>query len=128
MFIIIGGATGTGKSSVSVELALLLNGEIISADSMQVYKGMDIGTDKNSIKQRKGIEHHLIDVVMPDEQWTVAKYKKLAEQKLDEIKAVGKVPVIAGGTGLYIESIIRGLFDSKEPSEELKKELRDILK
>ncbi|MCX7699116.1 MAG: tRNA (adenosine(37)-N6)-dimethylallyltransferase MiaA [Candidatus Goldbacteria bacterium] len=127
MFIIIGGPTGTGKSTVAVELALLLNGEIISADSMQIYKEMNIGTNKNTITQRKGIEHHLIDVVMPDEPWTVARYKKLAEQKMDEIKNRGKIPIIVGGTGLYIESIIRGLFDSKEPTKELKKELRDIL-
>jgi tRNA dimethylallyltransferase len=128
MFLIIGGPTGAGKSSVAVELALLLNGEIISADSMQVYKGMDIGTDKSSLKQRKGIEHYLIDIIMPDEQWTAAKYKEMAEKKLDEIKAKGKLPIIVGGTGLYIESIIRGLFNSKEPTEELKQELRNILK
>lgn len=128
MFLIIGGPTGTGKSSVAVELALLLNGEIISADSMQVYKGMDIGTDKSSLEQRKGIEHHLIDIIMPDEEWTVAKYKKLAEKKLDEIKDKRKLPIIVGGTGLYIESIIRGLFNSKEPTKELKQELRNILK
>lgn len=127
MFVIIGGPTGTGKSSVAVELALFLNGEIISADSMQIYKGMDIGTNKNSEEERKGVPHHLIDVVWPDKQFTVARYKKLAEQKLDEIKDRGKLPIIVGGTGLYVESIIRGLFKSKEPSEDLKQELRNIL-
>ncbi len=128
MFIIIGGPTGAGKSSVAVELALLLNGEIISADSMQIYKGMDIGTDKSLEKKKRGIPHHLIDIVSPDEQFSVAKYKKLAESKLDEVKNREKLPIIVGGTGLYIESIIRGLFDSKEPTEELKQELKSILK
>jgi len=128
MFIIIAGPTGVGKSSVAVELALLINGEIISADSMQIYKEMNIGTNKSSEQEKKGVPHHLIDIVNPDEPFTVAKFKKLAEQKLDEIKAKGKIPVITGGTGLYVESIIRGLFDSKEPSLELKNELQGLLK
>lgn len=128
MFIIIAGPTGAGKSSVAVELALLINGEIISADSMQIYKEMNIGTNKSSEHEKKGVPHHLIDIVNPDESFTVAKFKKLAEQKLDEIKANGKIPIITGGTGLYIESIIRGLFNSKEPSQELKDELQSLLK
>jgi|DewCreStandDraft_4_1066084.scaffolds.fasta_scaffold03643_18 tRNA dimethylallyltransferase len=128
MFIIIAGPTGVGKSSVAVELALLINGEIISADSMQIYKEMNIGTNKSSEQEKKGVPHHLIDIVNPDEPFTVAKFKKLAEQKLDEIKAKGKIPVITGGTGLYVESIIRGLFDSKDPSLELKNELQGLLK
>lgn len=128
MFIIIGGPTGAGKSSVAVELSLLINGEIISADSMQIYKGMDIGTNKCAEQEKKGVPYYLVDIINPYEQFTTADYKKSAEKKLDEIKEAGKIPIIAGGTGLYIESIIRGLFDSKEMSEDFKQELRSILK
>lgn len=127
MFIIIGGATGTGKSKVAIELAKNINGEIISADSMQVYKGMDIGTYKITENERKEINHYMIDIIVPEESYSAARFKKEAENIMDTIKAKGKLPIITGGTGLYINAIINGLFEAKEPDERLKARLRQEL-
>ncbi len=124
MFYIIGGATGTGKSSVAIELAKKINGEIISADSMQIYEGMDIGTYKTPVKDRGGIPHHLIDIVKPGENFSASAYKRDAEIIMDGIKKRGRIPIIAGGTGLYITAIIKGLMPSAEPDGNLRAELR----
>ena len=124
MYIIVTGATGTGKSAVAVELAKKINGEIISADSMQVYVGMDIGTYKISKEDTQGISHHLLDVVNPWEKFSVAQFKILAEKALNHIKGKGKIPIVVGGTGLFINSLTRGILTSKEPSNELKSLLR----
>lgn len=104
--IIILGPTGSGKTSVSIKLAKALNGEIISADSRAVYKGMDIGTAKPSREEQQGIPHFGIDLVEPSERFTVADWKKYAEQKIKEIQSRGHVPIIVGGTGLYIDALI----------------------
>lgn len=127
MYIIITGATGTGKSAVAVELARKIDGEIISADSMQVYSGMDIGTYKITHAETEGIRHHLLDVVMPGEKFSAAQFKILAEQALADIKARGKMPIIIGGTGLYISSLTRGILTAKEPTIEQKYLLRTEL-
>lgn len=124
MYIIVTGATGTGKSAVAVELAKKINGEIISADSMQVYIGMDIGTYKISKEDMKGINHYLLDVVNPWEKFSVVQFRILAEKALNNIKAKGKTPIVVGGTGLFINSLTRGILTSKEPSDELKSLLR----
>jgi tRNA dimethylallyltransferase len=100
------GPTGSGKTSVSIKLAKALNGEIISADSRAVYKGMDIGTAKPSREEQQGIPHFGIDLVEPSERFTVADWKKYAEQKIKEIQSRGHVPIIVGGTGLYIDALI----------------------
>src|ERR1035437_2491321 len=92
MYIIITGATGTGKSAVAVELSSMINGEIISADSMQVYKGMDVGTYKITKGGMKGIEHHLLDVIEPGERFSAAQFKELAEAAIGAIKSRGKIP------------------------------------
>lgn len=127
--LVIGGATGTGKSDVAVECALRLQGEIISADSMQIYKGMDIGTAKISKAEMRGVPHHMIDIVSPREAFTVADYRKRAIDCVETIKSKGKLPIICGGTGLYVNSLLykmsySGAFDP-ELRDELNQELSD---
>ena len=106
MCIIILGPTGSGKTSVSIELAKALNGEIISADSRAIYKGMDIGTAKPTREERQGVPHYGLDLVEPGERFTVADWKKYAEEKIKDIKSRGKLSIIVGGTGLYIDALI----------------------
>lgn len=104
--LILAGPTAVGKTDISIKLAKKLNGEIISADSMQIYKYMDIGSAKITKDEMKGIPHHLIDVVAPHEEFNVASFKTLAEKCIKDIWSRGKLPIIAGGTGLYINSLI----------------------
>lgn len=104
--LIILGPTGSGKTGVSIELAKKLNGEIISADSRAIYKGMDIGTAKPTKKEQQGIPHYGLDLVEPGERFTVADWKEYAEAKIEDIKSRGKLPIIVGGTGLYIDALI----------------------
>ncbi len=128
MFIIIGGPTATGKTFAAIELAKKINGEIISADSMQVYKGMDIGTNKVSQKERKTVPHHMLDIIAPSEAFSAADFKKRAEKLMNEIKKRGAVPIICGGTGLYISAVIKGLFEAGKIPEKIKEELRCLEK
>ena len=107
--IVIVGPTASGKTSLSIELAKKIDGEIISCDSMQIYKDMDIGSAKPTQEEMQGIKHYLIDVVSPDERFSVAEYKKQAEKAIEEILAKGKVPIVIGGTGLYADSLIYGI-------------------
>ena len=104
--LIILGPTGSGKTGVSIKLAKRLNGEIISADSRAIYKGMDIGTAKPSREEQDGVPHYGLDLVEPGERFTVADWKAYAEEKIAEIKSRGKLPIIVGGTGLYIDALI----------------------
>ncbi len=104
--LILAGPTAVGKTDISIKLAKKLNGEIISADSMQIYKYMDIGSAKITKEEMKGIPHHLIDVVAPHEEFNVSSFKSLAEKCPKDIWSRGKLPIIAGGTGLYINSLI----------------------
>ncbi|AVQ40212.1 tRNA (adenosine(37)-N6)-dimethylallyltransferase MiaA [Clostridium botulinum] len=104
--LILAGPTAVGKTDISIKLAKKLNGEIISADSMQIYKYMDIGSAKITKDEMKGIPHHLIDVVAPHEEFNVSSFKTLAEKCIKDIWSRGKLPIIAGGTGLYINSLI----------------------
>jgi tRNA dimethylallyltransferase len=104
--LILSGPTGIGKTAISLKLAKELNGEIISSDSMQIYKYMDVGSAKISKEEMQGIPHHLINVVEPDEEFSVAKFKTLAEEDIEDISIRGKYPIIVGGTGLYINSLI----------------------
>jgi tRNA dimethylallyltransferase len=121
--VIISGPTASGKSSLAVELGRLFNGEVISADSMQVYKLMDIGTGKPTCEERRGVAHHLIDVVYPDEEYTAARFRTEASNKINEIAARGKTVILAGGTGLYIKALTQGLFSGPEANRELRQEL-----
>lgn len=104
--IVIGGATATGKSALGVEVAKKINGEIIGADSMQIYRYMNIGTAKPSEEEMGGIVHHMIDIVDPDANYSVAEYKKKATEIIEDVKSRGKVPIVVGGTGLYINSLL----------------------
>lgn len=104
--IIIAGPTACGKTDSSIHLAKKINGEIISADSMQIYKYMDIGTAKITKDEMQGIKHYLIDEFLPDEDFSIAKFKDLATKYIDEISAKGKIPILVGGTGFYINSVI----------------------
>lgn len=104
-FIAILGPTASGKTDLSLKIAKKFKGEIISADSRQVYRYLNIGTDKIPLKKRNGIPHHLLDIVNPDERFTVADFKKMAEEKIDEILSRGKIPIVVGGTGLYIRAL-----------------------
>lgn len=120
------GPTSIGKSSIAVKLAKQLNGEIISADSMQIYKYMDIGTAKVTPEEIKGIPHHMIDIIDPDEDFTVSNYKHMAKEHIREINLQGKLPIVVGGTGLYINSLIYDLnFAEIPPNEVLRSEYED---
>lgn len=122
--IVICGPTASGKTSLSIELAKKINGEIVSCDSMQIYKDMDIGTAKPTKEEMEDIKHYLIDFVPPNERYSVASFKKDAEKAIEEILAKGKVPIVVGGTGLYVNSLIYGIeFNSIEIDEKYRKEL-----
>jgi len=107
--IVIVGPTASGKTDLSIRLAKELNGEIISADSMQIYKKMTIGTAKPTQEEMQGIIHHMIDIIEPNESFNVAKYKEMAEEKIEEILSKGKQPIIVGGTGLYVDTLVKGI-------------------
>ena len=107
--IVIAGPTASGKTRLAIELAKKINGEIISCDSMQIYKEMDIGTAKPSIDEQQGIIHHMIDIVSPNERFSVSDYKKMAEQQIEKVLEKGKIPILVGGTGLYVNSLIYGI-------------------
>ena len=117
-----------GKTSLGVELAKELNGEVISADSMQIYKYMDVGTAKPTKEETKDVPHHLIDFLEPDEEFNVSLYREKAVEKIEEILANHKVPIIVGGTGLYINTLVNGVeFEDIEKDIEYEKELERIV-
>lgn len=107
--IVICGPTASGKTSLSIELAKRIGGEIVSCDSMQIYKYMDIGSAKPTKEEMQGVPHYLIDCVMPDERYNVARYKQEAEDAIKQILQKGKIPIVVGGTGLYLNSLIYGI-------------------
>lgn len=122
--IVICGPTASGKSDLALRLANELDGEIINADSMQVYCGMDIGTAKPSDRERADIRHHLIDIVDPDQPFSAADFAEAADAAIGDIGSRGKQPIVVGGTGLYIRSLLKGLVDSPAATEEIRTELR----
>ena len=103
--LVIVGPTASGKTRLAVELAQAHNGEVVSADSMQIYRGMDIGTAKPTREEMGGIPHHMIDVADPGEDFSVARYVEMAAACVDDILSRGKLPIVAGGTGLYVDSL-----------------------
>lgn len=122
--LIIAGPTGVGKTELSIEVAKKYDGEIISADSMQIYKKLDIGTAKISNDEMQGIRHHLIDIVDPDKEFSVYDFKMKSEDKIDEVLALNKKPIVVGGTGLYINTLIYDM-DFNNSNED--KEYREYL-
>ncbi len=112
------GPTAVGKSDFAVEYALKHNGEIISADSRQVYKGLDIGTGKITKEEMKGVPHHLLDVADPNDSFNVGKFKELAEKAIADISSRGKLPIICGGTGFYINSVVNNITYPDVPHNE----------
>ena len=121
--LVIGGPTASGKSSLGIELALSKNGEIVSADSMQIYRRMDIGTAKVTKEEQSAVPHHMIDVAEPDENYSVARYVEQASACCDDILSRGRLPVVVGRTGLYIDSLLSGRDFSCEADAALREEL-----
>jgi tRNA dimethylallyltransferase len=125
--IVIVGPTAVGKTALAIELGQLINGEIISADSVQIYKYLDIGSAKPTISEQKKITHHLIDIIEPDVPFSVADYQKLAKVKIKEINAKNKIPILVGGTGLYVQSVIDDYdFSKEEGNYEFREQLKRI--
>ena len=125
--IVVLGPTASGKTALAVELAKLYNSEVISADSMQIYKGMDILTAKPTEKEKQGIKHHLMDFLEPETDFSVADYVKLANMAVDDISRRGKIPILTGGTGLYINSLIDNIkFDDTTGDKEYRERLLAI--
>lgn len=119
------GPTASGKSAVGMELGRRLGGEIVSADSMQVYRGMDIGTAKPTRSEQADVPHHLIDVADPDEVWNVARYQELAAAAIADIAYRGGLPIMVGGTGLYVDAVVRGfLFPDEGRNPEVRARLQ----
>ena len=122
---VVAGPTASGKTGLAVELALRLNGEVVSADSMQIYRRMAIATAKPTLQEMKGVPHHLIDFLEPGESFSVAQYVQRARQVIGEIHSRGKLPIVAGGTGLYIQSLVDNVSFSPQPEDpELRERLR----
>ena len=124
--IVICGPTASGKTKLYIELAKKINGEIVSCDSMQIYKDMNIGTAKPTFEEMQGIKHYLIDFISPDKRYSVAEYKIDAEKAIEEILNKGKIPIVVGGTGLYIDTIIYGIeYPKIEFDDKYRKELEE---
>lgn len=124
--ICIAGPTASGKTALSIALAKELHAEIISCDSMQVYRRMDIGTAKPTVAEREGIVHHMLDVAEPDEDFSVSRYCEMASPVIDDLLANGKTAIIVGGTGLYMDSLIRGNSFAPYPSTGQREELERL--
>lgn len=119
------GCTAAGKTSASIELAARIGAEIVSVDSMQVYRRMDIGTAKSSIAERCGIPHHLIDIVEPSESFSVARFVEMADAAITDIAARGRTPLVVAGTPLYLMGLMFGLFDGPSANEEFRTSLKE---
>ena len=126
--IVICGPTASGKTGLSIVLAQQFGGEIISADSRQVYKKLDVGTAKATAEEQAAVPHHLVDFLEPDQPYNVEIFTRLAKDKIDEICSRGKLPIIAGGTGLYIESLVNGItFTEQNSDKTVRKQLEQQL-
>ena len=124
--IVITGATASGKTDAAIRLCQEIGGEVVSCDSMQVYRGMDIGTAKPALAERRGIPHHMLDLVDPTENYSVSAFREQAASVIGDILARGRQPVLCGGTGLYIDALTKPMAFSEESSEEIRNELRAI--
>ncbi|HKO19469.1 MAG TPA: tRNA (adenosine(37)-N6)-dimethylallyltransferase MiaA, partial [Acidobacteriaceae bacterium] len=122
--IVVAGPTASGKTALALALAEEFRGEIVSCDSVAVYRGMEIGTAKPTLEERARVPHHLIDVFAPDEPCTAGDYSRLAREAIRGITERGKLPIVAGGTGLYLRALIDGLFPAPKRREPLRAKLR----
>jgi len=122
--VVLAGPTASGKTALSIQLAQQFSGEIVSCDSVAVYRRMEIGSAKPTLEERELVPHHLIDVAWPDEQFTAGDYSRLAREALDGISQRGRLPIVAGGTGLYLRALIDGLFPAPKARPELRERLR----
>ena len=119
----VAGPTGSGKSAIALDLAEAFDGEIVNCDSLQVYRHFDIGTAKLPLAERRGIPHHLIDIVNPDDLFTAGEYARLARRTLADISRRGKLPILAGGTGFYLRALLDGLFEGPARDQPLRDRL-----
>ena len=124
--VIIAGPTGSGKSHLAMHLARRFDGEIVSCDALQVYRSMDIGTAKASPSEREAVPHHMLDVQDPGQDFSAGDYQRLARQALDQIRGRGRIPFVAGGTGLYLRALLFGLFEGPGRTTELRARMRRI--
>ena len=122
--IVICGPTGVGKTAVGIQLAEKFDGEIISADSMQIYRYMDIGTAKPTADEQSRISHHMVDIVDPDEDFDAVRFAKIAREKVMQLYQRGVTPLVVGGTGLYIKALLQGLFQSDPVDPEIRERLK----
>lgn len=125
LLVVILGPTASGKTALSLRLAEEFNGEIVSCDSVAVYRELEIGTAKPSSEERRRVPHHLVDIVSPTEVFTAGDYSRLARQALTEIQSRNHLPIVVGGTGLYLRALLEGLFAGPPRSEELRQRLRE---
>lgn len=123
--IVVAGPTASGKTALSIALAKEFDGEVVSADSMQIYRRMDIGTAKPTMEERQGIPHHMLDVAEPNENFSVARYVDMASACVDDILQRGKTPILAGGTGLYLDSLLSGRTFAPYPSTGWREQLQE---
>lgn len=124
--VILTGPTAVGKTALSISLAKAIGGEIISADSMQVYKGMDIGSAKILPAQMDGVKHHLIDILSPEEEFNVMIFKQKCDQAMDEIYAAGHIPILTGGTGFYIQAVLYDIDFTEEKDNQIRRQLETL--
>lgn len=125
--IAVAGPTASGKTGLAVEIALRYGGEVVSCDSMQIYRGMDIGTAKPTQAEMRGVPHHLIDILEPNEEFSVARYKEMADGAIHDIAERGRLPVLAGGTGMYMRAVVDNIrFAETRKDDDLRRELKTI--
>src|SRR3712207_4483339 len=127
--VVIAGPTAVGKTRLSIQMAKASRGSVISADAMQVYHGMDIGSAKIKREEMEGIPHYLVDIIDPDESWNVARFQQLAKEAMEEIYAQGRIPMIVGGTGFYIQSVVYDIdFSAQKEDPAYREQLEDFVR